>query len=62
MNDLVNENCNFKRLETLKNEYCFDKKMYFQWMQLIHGIPVIWKKIIVKNMFKKTMSYNINTY
>ena len=37
--DLVNENCDFKSWETLKNEYHLDKKLCFQWMQLIHAIP-----------------------
>ena len=55
MSDLVNENCNFKSWETLKNEYHLDNKLYFQWMQLIHAIPLIWKqkKIIAKKMSKK---------
>ena len=43
VSDLVNENCNFKIWETLKNEYHLDKKLYFQWIQLIHTIPLIWK-------------------
>ena len=34
MSDLVNENCNFKSWETLKNEYHLDNKLYFQWMEL----------------------------
>ena len=34
VNDLVNENCNFKSWETLKNEYHLDNKLYFQWMEL----------------------------
>ena len=34
VNDLVNENCNFKSWETLKNEYPLDNKLYFQWMGL----------------------------
>ena len=55
VSDLVNENCNFKSWETLKNEYHLDNKLYFQWMQLIHAIPLIWKqkKIIAKKMSKK---------
>ena len=32
MSDLVND------------EYHLDNKLYFQWMQLIHAIPLIWKK------------------
>ena len=56
MSDLVNENCNFKSWETLKNEYHLDNKLYFQWMQLIHAIPLIWKQKIndtEKNVEKK---------
>ena len=44
--DLVNENCNFKTWETLKNEYQLDNKSYFQWMQLIQAIPLLWKQKI----------------
>ena len=44
--DLVNENCNFKSRETLKNEYHLDKRLYFEWMQLIHAIPLIWEQKI----------------
>ena len=44
--DLVNENCNFKSWETLKSEYFLDNKLYFQWMQLIRTIPLIWKQNI----------------
>ena len=46
MRDLVNENCNFKSWEILKNEYHLDNKSYFQWMQLIHAVPLIWKQKI----------------
>ena len=46
MSDLVNENCNFKSWETLKNEYHLDNKLYFQWMQLLHAISLIWKQKI----------------
>ena len=56
MSDLVNENCNFKSWETLKNEYRLDNKLYFQLMQLIHAIPLIWKQKITdseKNVEKK---------
>ena len=56
MSDLVNENCNFKSWETLKNEYHLDNKLYFQRMQLIHAIPLIWKPKIndsEKNVEKK---------
>ena len=55
MSDLVNENCNFKSQETLKNEYHLNNKSYFQWMQLIHAIQLIWKQKIndEKNKRKK---------
>ena len=46
MSDLVNENCNFKSWETLKDKCHVDSKLYFQWMQLIHAIPLIWKQKI----------------
>ena len=46
MSDLVNENCNFKSWETLKNEYHLDNKLYFQWMKLIQAILLIWKQKI----------------
>ena len=45
VSDLVNENCNFKSWKTLKNEYHLDNEWYFQWMPLIHVIPLIWKQI-----------------
>ena len=31
------------------NEYNLDDKFYFQWMQLIHTIPLIWKQKINDN-------------
>ena len=46
VSDLVNENCNFKSWKNLKNEYHSDNKLYFQWMQLIQVIPLIWKQKI----------------
>ena len=46
VSDLVNENCNFNSWETLKNEYHLDKKLYFQWIPLIHTILLIWKQKI----------------
>ena len=44
MSDLVNENCNFKSWETLKNEYPLNSKLYFQWVQLIQAMSLIWKQ------------------
>ena len=46
MSDLVNENCNFKRWETLKKECHLDNKLHFQRIQLIHAILLIWKQKI----------------
>ena len=56
VSDFVNENCNFKSWVTLKNQYNLDNKLYFQWIQLIHAIPLIWKQKIndnAKNVEKK---------
>ena len=42
--------------ETLKTEYHLDNELYFQWMQLIHTISLIWKQRIndsEKNVEKK---------
>ena len=44
VSDLVNENCNFKRWETLKKECHLDNKLHFQRIQLIHAILLIWKQ------------------
>ena len=63
MSDLVNENYNFKSWETLKNEYHLDNKSYFQWIQLIHAIPLIRKRKIndsEKNV-EKVMLYKTIT-
>ena len=49
MSDFVNENCNFKSWVTLKNQYNLDNKLYFQWIQSIHAIPLIWKQKINDN-------------
>ena len=56
VSDLVNENRNFKSWKTLKNEYHLGNKLYFQWMQLIQAIPLIWKQKLndsEKNVEKK---------
>ena len=44
VSDVVNENCNFRSWGTLKNEHHLINKLYFQWIQLIHAIPLIWKQ------------------
>ena len=36
---LVNEFCQFKKWQTLKDEYHLNKDIYFQWAQQIHSIP-----------------------
>ena len=41
------------------NEYNLDDKFYFQWMQLIHTIPLIWKQKI--NHSKKNVEKNCRT-
>ena len=46
VSDLVNENCNFKSRNALENEYHLNNKLYFQWIQLIQAIPLIWKQKI----------------
>ena len=54
---------NFKGWETLENEYHLDNKLYFQWIQLIHAVPLIWKQKINnsgKNV-EKIMPYKIIT-
>ena len=63
MSDLVNENYNFESWETLKNEYHLDNKSYFQWIQLIHAIPLI-RKLKINDSEKnveKVMSYKTIT-
>ena len=45
-NSLVVLNCCFKSWQTLKSKYHLDNNLYFQWMQLIHAIPLIWKQKI----------------
>ena len=46
VSNIVNQNCNFNSWETLKNKYNLDNTLYFQWIQLIHTIPLIWKQKI----------------
>ena len=42
-NNFSNKNINFVS-DLVNDEYHLDNKLYFQWMQLIHAIPLIWKK------------------
>ena len=37
VDQLVNESCQFKKWQTLKDEYHLDNDMYFQWTELIHA-------------------------
>ena len=46
VSDLVNENVTLKAGKTLKNECHLDNELYFQWMQIIHAIPLSWKQKI----------------
>ena len=39
VDQLVNEFYQFKKYQTLKDEYYLNTDMYFQWAQLIHVIP-----------------------
>ena len=49
---------NFKNWETLKNDYHLDNKLYFQWIQLIHANPLIWKQT---NKKKNDSEKNVET-
>ena len=46
VDQLVNESCQFKKWQTLKDDY-------HQWDQLVHAIPQIWKNKIKQNLTKK---------
>ena len=59
VSDLVNENCNFKSWETLKNEYHLDNKLCFQWIQLLYAIRLIWKQKKKKNDSEKNVEANL---
>ena len=52
LDQLVNEFCQFKKWETLKDEHHLDNDMYFQWAQLIHAIPQIRKDKLKQNLSK----------
>ena len=56
VSDLLNQNCNFKRWGILKNRCHSGNKLDFQWMQLIHAIPLISKQKI--NDSKKNVEKN----
>ena len=50
VDELVNESCQYKIWQTLKDVYHLDYDMYFQWDQLIHAIPQIWKNKVKQNL------------
>ena len=53
VDQLLNESCQFKKWQTLKDEYHLDNNMmYFQWAQLIHAMPQMWKNKIKQNLTK----------
>ena len=52
IDQLVNESCLFKKWQMLEDEYHLDNDMYFQWAQLLHAIPQIWKNKIKQNLTK----------
>ena len=52
VNQLVNKSYQFKKWQTLKDEYHLDNDMYFQWAQLIHAISQIWKNKTKQNLTK----------
>ena len=52
IDQLVNESCQFKKWQMLEGEYHLDNDMYFQWAQLLHAIPQIWKNKIKQNLTK----------
>ena len=62
VSDLVNEDCNFQSWETLKNEYYLDNKLYFQWMQQIHAVPLIWKQKINDSKKDVEKKYVVQDY
>ena len=62
LSDLVIENCNLKSWDTLENEYHLDNKLYFQWMQLIYAISLIWKQQINDNKRNVEQSYVVQDH
>ena len=52
IDQLVNESCLFKKWQMLEDEYHLDNDIYFQWAQLLHAIPQIWKNKIKQNLTK----------
>ena len=52
VDQLVNESCQLKKWQKLKDHYHLDNDMYFQWAQLIHAIPQIRKNKIKQNLTK----------
>ena len=62
VDQLVNESCQFKKWQTLKDEYHLDNGMYFQWAQLIHAIPQILKNKIKQNLTKNESNLLVLNY
>ena len=44
LEQLVNESCQFRKWQTLKDEYHLGNDMYFHWTQWIQASPQVWKK------------------
>ena len=58
----VNESCQFKKWQMLKDEYHLDNEMYFQRAQLIHAIPQIRKNKIKQNLTKNESNLLVLNY
>ena len=52
MDQLVNESCQFKKWQTLKDAYHLNNDVYFQRAQLMHAILQKWKNKIKQNLTK----------
>ena len=53
----MKESCQFKKWQSLKDEYHLDNDMYFQQAQLIHALPQIWKNKIKQNLTKNETNH-----
>ena len=62
VDQLVNESCQFKKWQTLKDEYHLDNEIYFQRAQLTHAIPQIRKNKIKQNLTKNESNLLILNY
>ena len=52
VDQLVNESCQLKKWQKLKDRYHLDNDMYFQWAQFIHAVPQIRKNKIKQSLTK----------